>query len=405
MIRRLQWKMIAAIMLVVTLIIGVVCAVFYTMTCDNFRRAGEEMLLRALNMDSIRIAGPEDRQPEDNIGLPYFLIITDSDGSVRQTMGDSFRFSVSQQTLIQAVLEQPDDLGELKTYNLRYLRQKTEDGWRIACHDLSFERRLKLSTLAVSAGIGVGAIALFFVLSLVFARWAVGPVEQAWNRQKQFVADASHEMKTPLTVILSNADLLARQNEAGCALSARRLENIRAEGGRMRNLVENMLFLARSDAEIKAEPRRSVDWSDETERSVLTFEALAFEHGLEIDSRIEPGCVVLSTPDELRRLCAILLDNAVKYALPGGSICVCLRREQGRYAVLSVSNPSAPITSEQAGKLFDRFFRLDAARTKQSGYGLGLSIARSVTENAKGRIWVTHHDGVTTFFIRLPLEK
>ncbi len=187
--------------------------------------------------------------------------------------------------------------------------------------------------------------------------------------------------------------------------AARWIENIHVEGTRMRRLVESMLFLARSDAAISTASRQRVDWSDAVESSVLTFEPLIFEHGLEIESEIEPECFVKSNPDDLRRLSDILLDNAVKYALPGGKIQVRLERELNRYAVLTVSNPSAEITEYQAQKLFDRFYRLDPARAEQSGYGLGLSIARSMVKMQKGKIWMDYRDGRATFYVKLPVQK
>lgn len=406
MIRRLRWKMVAAMMLVVVCIISVVCAVFYGMNSDNIRRMSQEMLMRAVE-DPIRVAGeaPKWREPPGNVGLPYFLLVTDPEGNIQETMGDDFSFTVEPEELVELILAAPEEQGELTQYNLCYLRQKTPDGWRIACHGLEFVQQLKWSILATSIFIGGGAILLFFLVSLIFAHWAVRPVEQAWYQQKQFIADASHEMKTPLTVILSNADLLAQQAAGQESQNARWVDNIRAEGARMRRLVESMLFLARSDAAITTARREKSDWSDAVESGVLTFEPLIFEHGLQIESQIQPGCFVLSHPDDLRRLTDILLDNAVKYTLPGGKIQVCLAREAGRYALLKVSNPSAEISSYQMSKLFDRFYRLDAARAGQSGYGLGLPIARSLAEAAKGKIWMHYQDGVATFYVKLPLEK
>ncbi|MDR3765766.1 MAG: HAMP domain-containing sensor histidine kinase, partial [Butyricicoccus sp.] len=351
-----------------------------------------------------------DDQPVDpesgKIGLPYLLLVTDEEGNVTEAMGDTVHFTVDPTELTDEILAEPDTEGELPQYNLRYLRQPMPDGWKIACHDLEFEQKLKLSTLGTSILIGSGTIVVFFLLSLIFANWAVRPVEQAWYRQKQFIADASHEMKTPLTVILSNADMLERQTPADNKTQAARwIENIHVEGTRLRRLVESMLFLARSDAAISTAPRQRMDWSDAVESSVLTFEPLIFEHGLEIESHITPACFVLSNPDDLRRLSDILLDNAVKYALPGGKIEVNLVREPTRYALLTVSNPSAKITEHQAEKLFDRFYRLDPARAEQSGYGLGLSIAKSMVKMQKGKIWMSYQDGHAIFCVKLPIEK
>lgn len=410
MIRQLRWKMIAAIMAMVTLIICGVCVIFYTMNRDNIDRTSHEMLMRAVTEEPVRVAGQDaptfrDSPDHENVGLPYFLMITDADGNITETRGDSFQFAVQPTELVQAILDAPSDSGDLPQYNLRYLRQQTKDGWRLACHDLGFIQHVCQSLLITSALSGGGALVLFFLLSLLFTHWAIRPVEQAWNRQKQFIADASHEIKTPLTVILSNADMLSQQIADENTPAARRVDNIRAEGKRMRRLVESMLFLARSDASILTAPLQKTDWSDALETSALTFEPLVFEHGLTLESDIAPDCFVMSKPDDLRRLADILLDNAVKYALPGGQIRLHLTREAGRFALLTVSNPAVAMTSHQTEKLFDRFYRTDPARSIQNGYGLGLSIARSITQTAKGKIWMTYQDGIATFYVRLPLEK
>ena len=409
MIRRLRWKMVAAMMLVVALVLGVACALFYASTSRDIRRASEEMLVRVISGELARIAGgpgePLGGEQGPNAGLAYFLIVTDLDGGVLDTAGDEFQFAVDSAELAGQILAQPSDEGKLADYNLRYLRQQTQSGWRIACHDLTFENALKRSTLRTCLLVGGGAMALFFGLSLILSAWATRPVGQAWDRQRQFVADASHELKTPLTVILSNADLLAGPQSAP-GQAARWVDNIRAEGGRMRRLIESMLFLARSDAaQAAASPRVRCDWSDTVESGVLTFEPVIFERGLSIQSRVEQGCFVRGCADDLRRLFDILLDNAAKYTLPGGCITVTLRKEGGRWAGLTVSNPAHDIDPAQAKKLFDRFYRLDPARTGPDGYGLGLPIAKSLTRAMKGKIWMRSQQGVVSFFVRLPLDR
>lgn len=410
MVKRLKWKMVAAFMLIVTIIVGVACAVFYHTTTAGMHKANVDMLIRAAEKGPVRVAGreqAEEREPSPgNNALAYFLIEVDDAGTVKNTEGDAFHFEVEPSELARLALDGARDIGELEEYSLRFVRRRIPDGWKIAFHDLEFEKRFSLSVLVTSLFVGCGALFLFFLLSLALAHWVTGPMEQAWNRQKQFVADASHEMKTPLTVILSNADMLYSHYGAQDAQLQRWTDNIREEGIRMRRLVESMLFLARSDASLAApELSERVDWSDTVESSVLTFEPLVYEHGFSIESDIQPGCTVQGNPDQLHRLSDILLDNAVKYSLPSGLIRVTLRRETGRAALLTVSNPASEISEQQAGKLFDRFFRLDPARTGQKGYGLGLSIAQSIASAAKGRIWMEYRSGTAYFYVRLPLIR
>ncbi|MCD8047007.1 MAG: HAMP domain-containing histidine kinase [Clostridiales bacterium] len=182
--------------------------------------------------------------------------------------------------------------------------------------DISYEQ----STLAQAAVnvllVGLAALAVLFVISVFLARWAVRPVERSWAQQRQFVADASHELKTPLTVILSNADLL--EEEEGLSEQARPwTENIHTGGAQMREPVEQLLLLARSDSD-QGQPMslQPTDLSDLAETAALMFEPVAFEAGKLLVQEIQKDVVVAGDAARLKRLLDILLDNAVKYAAP-----------------------------------------------------------------------------------------
>ena len=247
--------------------------------------------------------------------------------------------------------------------------------------------------------VGAAALLALFLASLPLARWAVGPVERAWNQQKQFVADASHELKTPLTVILSNADMLLDQPEGE---SRRWAENIQAEGLRMKELTEALLALARTDRPQAQLRRERVDLSYLTADCALAFEAAAYEAGHTLDQQVEEGLAVQGDPAELARLVEILLDNALRYSAPKGRVEVELRRT-GRKARLKVENPGEPIPAEDLTRVFQRFYRADPSRS-QEGYGLGLSIAKGVAEAHRGRVWAESGDGKNRFFVELPLS-
>ena len=159
---------------------------------------------------------------------------------------------------------------------------------------------------------------LFFV-SLVLSSVALRPAERAWQQQRQFVADASHELKTPLTVILANTGIMAAHPDATVASQRKWLGYIQEEAQRMKELVEDMLFLAKHDGAERPKDSRTVNFSDLVTGCVLRFESVAFEAGVALDSQITPDLELLGDPEQLRRLVAILVDNAVKYAGPRGS--------------------------------------------------------------------------------------
>ena len=215
------------------------------------------------------------------------------------------------------------------------------------------------------------------------------------------MADASHELKTPLTVILTNTGILLSHPEDTVAEQRKWVEYIRDEAQRMRELVEDLLFLARHDAGREPPPDQTVDLSELLWSALLPFEPVAFEQGVELESGIQGGLTVRGRADQLRRLAAILLDNAVKYAGAQGKVRVALTRGEKGGACLTVRNTGPAIPPEH---LFERFYRADDSRARSSGgYGLGLAIAKSIVESHRGTITVqSGAEEGTLFTVRLP---
>lgn len=246
-------------------------------------------------------------------------------------------------------------------------------------------RSLTLTSLMV----GVAALALLFGISLFLADWALKPVERVWNQQKQFISDASHELKTPLTVILANLSILRRHGDETVNSQRKWITSTEDEAQRMKGLVEDLLTLARLDEAGQTAPlpeMSDVDMSDLVTGELLTFEPVAFERGVELESEIAPGIIVRGDAGKLRQLTAILADNACKYAGMGGSVRVTLCESDGR-AQLSVQNTGDVIPPEQLSHVFERFYRADKARTgSKSGYGLGLAIAAGIARLHGGEI-------------------
>ena len=239
--------------------------------------------------------------------------------------------------------------------------------------------------------IALAAFLLLLGVSAVLARWATRPVERAWGQQRQFLSDASHELKTPLTVILSNAELLSALPLE--ERPARWTDNILSESRQMKNLVEEMLTLARADNMAHAPVLAEVSLSDAAEDCALAFEPVAFEAGRGLGRR-----------DRLRRLISILLDNAIKYGADGGTVTLSLEKLD-RQARLTVSNPGEPIPAEQLDRLFERFYRADASRGGTSGFGLGLSIAAVIAQEHKGALRAESDRASTRFIFTMPLKK
>ena len=230
----------------------------------------------------------------------------------------------------------------------------------------------------------------------------VDSLESSERRRQEFVANVSHELKTPLTVILSSSDLLAQEESP--TKRAQYLDNIRAESQRMRRLVEGMLTLARGDSGRAKTPMEPVALSELANETAMSFEPVAFEAGHPLEYELAENLTVRGRADELRQVFAILLDNAVKYAPAGAPVRLTLR-ESGRDAALEVENPGDPIPPEQLAHLFDRFYRADASRSDHEGFGLGLSIAQSIVTAHRGTIRCRSDAQGTCFTVTLPLQK
>ena len=239
-------------------------------------------------------------------------------------------------------------------------------------------------------------------MSVLLSRWAVRPVARAWEQQRQFVADASHELKTPLTVILTNAELL-REGTAG-AEERRFTDNILTMARPMRALVESLLELARGDACPAAGAMEPVDLSRLVQEAVLPFEPVFFEAGLTLSAEIREGLRVRGVEGQLRQVAEILLDNARKYTPSGGRVTLELTRS-GRHCLLSVAGPGTPLTRQQRQDVFKRFYRADPARSREGSWGLGLSIARETVARHGGRIWADSGPEGNRFTVRLPLLR
>ena len=250
--------------------------------------------------------------------------------------------------------------------------------------------------------IALAALLLLLGISIVLARLVTKPVEQAWKKQRQFLSDASHELKTPLTVILSNAELLERAELT--ERPARWADNIHSEAARMRTLVEEMLTLARADNAPPTVHLTEVNFSELAMDAALAFEPVAFEGGKGLEFHVCQDLTVLGDADKLRRLVSILLDNAIKYGADGGTVTLALEKTE-RQARLTVSNPGQPIPPQELERLFERFYRMDASRGEKSGFGLGLSIAAAIAGEHKGTLRAESDAESTRFLYTMNLKK
>lgn len=235
-------------------------------------------------------------------------------------------------------------------------------------------------------------------LSKILTDYATKPAEDSFKKQKCFIMDASHELKTPITVILANAEALEtdRDNEKW-------LNNIKNESERMNKLVNDLLTLAKTENELDEIVLINNDLSRIVEKSLLTFESLMYEKNISLEHSIENNITLKSDKTKIESLLSILLDNAIKHSEEDGKIIINLKKQKNNI-ILEVINKGKPIPKEDETKIFERFFREDKSRNRnENRYGLGLAIAKNIVISHNGDISASSKDGYTTFKVTFKL--
>ena len=393
MLKKLRTKFICFTMALFFVMLCVIFGMVYGFTAQDLERDSLEMMHAVSGRPDI----PGDKRP--NTRVPY-LVLQQNPQGVWSVQGSDY-YDLADEAFLRALFNaasaQNTRDGILKEYDMRFLRIDISSP-KYVFLDISAERTTLNHLLNTCFLIGIASLVAFFGISLLLARWAIRPVEAAWQQQKQFIADASHELKTPLAVILTNAELL---NEEGYSPQQRQQfsSNLLTMSHHMRHLVENLLELARLDN--VAPDFLPLDFSALAENTLLPFEPVLFEEGLVLESSILPGLWVKGSASHLQQILEIFLDNARKYADPG-TVSVKLEKV-GCHALLQVDNAGTPLTPEESKRIFHRFYRADTARKRDGSYGLGLSIAQTITEQHGGRIWAEGTETGNRFCVLLPL--
>ena len=398
MIRRLRWKVIGLNMGMVFCVLLAVFAAVYFSSRAVIARSVQQQLQQVLQTGS----GYDLSQPGQE-GVPCFVAEVYASGTVRVS-GNSYYDLTDKEALVDivtAALTADSDEGVLAEHHLRYLRQTGLLSTRIAFTDSTLEQATLRSLLTGSLLIGLAALAVLFVCSYVLSGAVTRPVDRAWAQQKQFLSDASHELKTPLTVILSSAELL---EQSAAPEQKQYVDNVRAESRRMKRLVEDMLTLSRVERGGEHLPDTTADLSDAAADAALRFEPVAYEAGHTLSYDIAPGLLVRGDSGKLEQAVAVLLDNAIKYAAPGTEVRLDAAR-QGKNACLWVENEGDPIPADKLPHIFDRFYRADASRTDGGSFGLGLPIARAIVEAHRGTLRCDSGGHTTRFTITLPCRQ
>lgn len=278
-------------------------------------------------------------------------------------------------------------------YTSDYVFMETKEGNLIMVNNTSTKSYL-LKELFKSILVFIILETIQVIISLNITKRIVKPVNEAFIRQKQFIYDASHELKTPIAIISASAEMLEKNPK-----EKKWLDNIKTENNRMNKLVISLLDLSKSENIKENEVYTNVNLSKVIKNKALTFESLIYENSLELDVDVANDIMFNCNEDRIKELLSILMDNAIKYSLPNSQITVKLSKEKNNI-YLSVKNKGKEIPISEREKIFERFYRLDKSRNRDDNrYGIGLSIAKNIVINHNGTISVNCKDGYTTFMV------
>ena len=319
-------------------------------------------------------------------------------GGYYELTNDSFLREIA-----DTVLSSPRHLGVLSEYNLRYYKSENPLNPCIVFADMTSENSTLHNLVLTCMIIGIAGFGIFLALSILLSHWITAPVDSAFKKQRQFIADASHELKTPLTVILTNTELMGdtafTSNTPQLAVSTRTMAL------RMKELISRMLELAKTEPDADTSKKlyetfTDINLSDIAEESVLTFDAVFFEKGLTLHYEIDKNIHINGDNSMLTELIEIFLDNACKYSKKGGSTWLSLKHYDKSHCILSVANEGTQINSHDLANLFTRFYRADYSRSAIQGSGLGLAIAENIAQLHHTSIKVESADGINRFLIK-----
>lgn len=420
MFTRLRNRFLLMNMVIITVIMLVAFMSIYTITYQNVKGDIEMELLRVSEFYH-KSSGPANDRMNENLmphtppasmpetgprGMPppersvSFALRTDAQGNLisvnsRFEMEDEFYETAAEKAVAESGRMTLD--GTHWAYSMH--AEPDGEGFFIVYLDVTAQQKIVTNLVYTFAVVALVMMAVIYATSRYFANRSIAPVREAFDKQKRFIADASHELKTPLAVINTNADVLLTNETETVAAQAKWLHRIKSETERMKTLTNDLLYLTQMDDARAQTLHMPFQISEAVESVILTMEAVIFEHSLSLSYEIEPGLTATGSAEQIKQVVMILLDNAIKYNRPHGTISLALNKHHGRIQ-LSVTNTGKGIPAEHLDKVFDRFYRTDTSRSrKQGGYGLGLAIAKSIIEQHKGKLYAKSVTGESTTFI------
>ena len=400
MIRRLRLKFICVNMLIVTVMMGVIFGLVYHFTQTGLETQSVSML-QSIAAEPFRPNRPG--KPPEGVQLPFFMLELDKDGSLTAAGGGYYDLTDEEflNTLVSAADESDAPIGVLPEYGLRYCHSVTPFGERIVFADMSSEQAMLSHLLQTCAVIAVLCFAAFLLISWLLARWAVRPVEKAWQQQRQFVADASHELKTPIALIQGYAEGL--QDNINDDEESRQFycDVIIDEAGKMNQMVKKLLTLNQLEFGNDVVAMERFDLTALVKNYIQSAAILTKQH--EITVRMEEYPPIYAWADEFKieEVFMNFFSNAVNHCEDDKIIEVKMEQKDGKVRV-SVFNTGKPIPEDSIHHIWEKFYKVDKARTREyGGSGVGLSIVKAIMESMNQQFGVNNYNNGVEFWFEL----
>ena len=412
MLKKMRWHFILAAMLAVFIMLVAVLAGINVWNYHTTAERADQRIQDIYGFESGKVPGmenseenasqpvppdifnrPDDHDPEAPYTTRFFIVRLDEEGNVTDVSTD-FIASVTQteaEEFARKVLNEKRQVGYYKNYRFQILAKKNDN--IVIFLNTTMELRSVRNVLLISCLVGVVCFLVVFLLVILLSKRAMKPYIRNIERQKRFITDASHEIKTPLTSIATSVDVI--EMEYGEDEWTR---NIHKQTSKMSRMVADLVTLSRLDEENPFLERTEFSLSDAVWEVAEPFASLAKAQGKKYSQRIEENLTLCGNPDATRQMISVLLDNAMKYSDENGTIRLDVYKVHGKTKI-EVFNTCVLEETQNLSRLFDRFYRPDNSRSRKTGgSGIGLSIAQAVAEAYGGKIKVSSKDGKSIMF-------